>query len=215
MNFKTPFFVVLLIVAWSFGSASQTWAISFTQQIVGPGNDVSDRPGWPAGAVEFINDPLRTTGWHHFFSGAANDWTLYFYRARDMAQLNRLIASFAEIESDELVVALSTADARQRGTKYDGEVAELRIGNQEALDFWFDRLKKDADDRRIFGVHRLDKPPTAMVPTLTIFVSHELVDLDQLEVPARLRVVRGHSREKSDRDDAIDAFVERHQAAAK
>ncbi len=105
MRLKTPLAVVLLAVVWSFGNLTPCWGVSFTTQVAVPGQSVDDRSGWPPGAVEFINDPLRTTGWNFFFSGCPNDVCYYRYHVRDMAQLNRLLASFSEIECEGLVVA--------------------------------------------------------------------------------------------------------------
>ncbi len=110
---------------------------------------------------------------------------------------------------------ISPASAGRNDLKSAGEAAELAVGNQEALNFWFDRLKKDADGLRVFGVHRYEKPPVAMVPTLTIFVGHKVVDLDQLKVPAKVRVGRLMPGGESDEDDAIDAFLKRRESDGK
>jgi hypothetical protein len=179
--------VLLLAAGTCFGIAS-------TDHLAGPEQKIPADTSWPRGVAAFVNDPARTDAWHGWFSELPNDVCDYQLRATNVAELNRLIARFAEIESDHLQIILAP-DAPpdrigygQRLTDQQRQAVVFRLGNQPILNQWYAHLKPDADGRRTFGVHRLDKPPVALPPTLVIYTRHPAVDLVQLVIPAGIEV---------------------------
>jgi hypothetical protein len=185
--------VVLLLLVWT----ESCFGIASTDHLAGPGQRIPGQSKWPSGLETFVNDPARTDAWHGWFSELPNDVTEFQFRAADMAELNGLLDRFARIKSDKLQLLLSPDAPPERIgfgqplAENQRQVAVFQIGNQQILDKWYTHLKQDADGRRVFGVHRYDRVPTALPPTLVIYTQHPAVDLEQLTIPANVEVQAG------------------------
>jgi hypothetical protein len=193
--------------------------------VASAGKPVPEEPGWPAGISEVINDECRTVGWNFWFSECPNDVNHYAFAAKDTDDLNRLIKKLAATKAKGMTVALSLGKEFPAGgfafLKPGNNIPSvLALGNQVQLNEWYLRLEIIAPGVRAFGVHRYREPPTAMPPTLTIYVEHEAVDLEKLAIPADLRVIASISKEEREkrRQDAalkaIDKLIERRQRAS-
>ena len=175
---------------------------------------------WPEGVLELVNDPLRTDGWHPWFSGMPNDVDQFDFNIRSARAVDHLIRKLAAIKADSLRIELDPGKANRRVVNEGGgEVgAKFRIGNQAILNHWFARLKVDGAGARVHGVHRYTKPPTACPPTLTLYVEHAAVELNKLDVPPHVEVeaqVPKWYRAEHQGDAtlrAIDRFVADHRA---
>lgn len=193
--------------------------------VASAGKPVEEEPGWPAGIAEVINDPCRTVGWNFWFTECPNDVNHYAFAAKDTDDLNRLIKKLAATKAKGMTVALSLGKEFPAGgfafLKPGNNIpAVLGLGNQARINEWYVRLEEVAPGVRAFGVGRYSEPPTAMPPTLTLYVEHEAVDLEKLAIPAAVRVVASVSkdeREKRAEDAAlkgIDKLLKRRQRAS-
>lgn len=176
-------------------ATTELLAVMMTDRIAEQGKEVSrefaDGCNWPDGALAFVNDPLRTTGWSVFFSELPNDVKYFAFSVRKSADVQHLIDAFAKIKSDKLLIRLAAENgpvdpfskdrARMPGV-------EFSIGEQKTLDAWFKRLPEVEPGVRQFGVHRLKEPHSATPPTLTIYVENEHVSLDRLTIPRHVRL---------------------------
>ena len=80
-------------------TASHASAASYQQRVesvVPSGQSVSARASWPAGALELINDPLRTEGWRAFFPGYDYHGTLTPVRMVSLAEYRQHLADTKE-----------------------------------------------------------------------------------------------------------------------
>jgi hypothetical protein len=194
---------------------SLVYAIGGTDRIAEPDKRFEEQQAnwyeWPRGTLELINDEARRFGWHHWFSELPNDANWFDYEAKDTAEINRLIERLATIDSKRVVVIISAGEPPER--EKIRVAAEFAIGSQRRLDEWYDQLAADKQ----FGSQKLDKPPTAAPPELTIYVQHEAVDLDRLEVPTKVDVelLKGDEPKKGETPSALQRdlarFVEQHQ----
>lgn len=174
--------------------------------------------GWPEGTLALVNGPARQNAWQPWFSEHPNDVIHFEMVPGDMQQLNALIQRLAEIQSPVRRIVLSP------GTEPSalGFVTSLEpgnsipavfaIGSQPMLDRWWERLPADKQ----FGVHHYEAPPRAVPPTLTIYLEHEMVELDALKVPLDFEIgvvkVRPEQAEEfSAVLKEIEEFVSEHQ----
>ncbi len=191
------------------------YAIAGTDRIAEPGKTFDEQQAkwheWPAGTLAMINDEARRFGWHHWFSELPNDGNWFDYEVKDTAEINRLIERLAAIASKRHVVVLWPGEPPTH--EQVRVAAEFSIGSQRRLDEWYDQLPADKQ----FGAQKIDKRPTAAPPQLTIYVEHEAVDLDRLEVPKEVDVelLKGHQPKKGEKPSPLQQelmrFVEQHQ----
>ena len=171
-------------------------AIAGTSQVAWEGKPVEELDEWPDGVSELVNDPVRVDGWNPWFSEFPNDVYHYELQIRSMEDVDRLLAKLAAIKANKVQVQLdsrSEADHIGWTTKVDSKKnigATFSIGNQEVLDQWYERQEKAKnassigaelnEQVRVFGVNRLTNGPSALPPTLTLYVGHKAIDLKKL-----------------------------------
>ncbi len=171
---------------------------------------------WPAGTIDLVCDHLRIAGWHFFFSGLPNDVYSYGFRCQNTADANRALTLFGRLKAANLVVRLSPDEGRPIPLERDGPgfLVVFQIGCQKILDEWFGRLPVESvpAGRRVFGVHRLDKVPTAMPPTLTICLGDDVVVLKDLRVPPNVTLVSDVDERvrKARPNDPVIAQIDRY-----
>src|SRR5690606_15488066 len=172
-----------------FFASPEVLGVSGTTQVAWSGKPVEGVPGWPSGVLELVNDPLRTDGWNPWFSEWPNDVNWYEFKVRDTTEINHLIKKLAAISHDKISVRLNPAKAA-RALAFTTVLPEKNktavvfcIGNQQRLDAWYQRLETSESGARKFGVSTYRHVPEATPPTLTIYVGHEAVDVDRLEIP--------------------------------
>lgn len=203
--------------------ASTAYAIAGYLQVASPGQPVAPQPGWPEGAIDLVNDEARTVGWNFFFSELPNDVDHYVFAAKSTDDLNRLIEKLAAIKTEGASVHLALGKEYPAGgfsflKPGNGIPAVLALGNQERLNQWYSRLEEIEPGVRKFGVHQYTEPPTALPPTLTIYVEHPVVDLSKLVIPEGItaRKVEPAPQQRTPKSDealkAIDDFLETRQA---
>lgn len=167
------------------------------------GQKATGLPGWPAGTLALINDPLRTGGWHHFFSECPNDSQYYGLDVRDPDDVNHLIQLLAAIDTTELELSILP----ETGASHAGGVgAVFALGNQPILDEWFAGLREVEPGVRAFGVHRFREAPPAQPPTLIVYSKHKAVDLKRLKIPLKIDVTTASAQRY--REDHQAAFPE-------
>lgn len=199
---------LLLVAVLTLLPAVAGHAMSSTDQVAWPdkplGATWEQNQGWPAGTLGFVNDPCRQNAWRPWFSEWPNDVIYFEMSPGDMDGLNALLEKLAEIEGDTRRVVLSAkAEPRALGfttvlEKNNGVPAVFALGSQKRLNEWYNRLPPGGE----FGVHRFDEAPEALPPTLTIYVGHALVNLDQLRIPLTIDVgvepVRRNAKDQSE-----------------
>ena len=191
------------------------YAIGGTDRIAEPGKRFDEQQArwydWPVGTLAMINDEARRYGWHHWFSELPNDGNWFDYEVEDTAEINRLIERMAAIASKRHVVVISAGEPPTH--EKVRVAAEFSIGSQRRLDEWYDQLPADKQ----FGAQKIDKRPSAAPPHLTIYVEHEAVDLDRLEVPKEVDVelLKGHLPKTGEKPSPLQKelirFVEQHE----
>jgi hypothetical protein len=202
---------------------STAFARAGYRQVASPGQPVAPQPGWPEGAIELVNDEARTVGWNFFFSELPNGLDHYALAAKSTDDLNRLIEKLAAIKAKGASVQLAPGREYPTGgfsflKLGNGIPAVLALGNQERLNQWYSRLEEIEPGVRKFGVHQYTEPPTALPPTLTIYVEHPVVDLSKLVIPEGIttRKVEPAPQQRTPESDAalkaIDDFLETRQA---
>jgi len=173
---------------------------------------------WPAGAADLVNDDLRVAGWEFWFSECPNDVLSYGYRCENSREANHLIELLALIKDPGVTVCLSPEFGGSPPLKTDGRqyTVVLSIGSQKYINQWFGRLRLEegSTTRRVWGVHRFDRPPTAQSPTLTIYLGTEEIELAELHIPAHIivrPVISDRYREQNP-DDYLIAQIEHYIA---
>lgn len=179
---------LLLALAALTALANTALAISGYSGVATPGKPAAAQPGWPVGIVDVVNDECRTVGWNFWFSECPNDVNHYAFAAKSTDDLNRLLKRLAATKAEGICVQLALgSEYPARGFSFlkpgNGIPAVLAFGNQVQLNEWYSRLEEVEPGVRKFGVHRYTEPPTAIPPTLTIYVEHPAVDLAKLVVP--------------------------------
>lgn len=193
--------------------------------VASEGQPVEEELGWPAKIVDLVNDPVRTVGWNFWFSECPNDVNHYAFAAKNTDDLNRLIKKLAATKAKGMAVQLSLGKEFPAGgfsflKPGNGIPAVLGFGNQVRINQWYVHLDDVEPGVKKWGVHRYTAPPSAMPPTLTIYVEHPAVDLAKLKIPAEVNVVASVSKEEREKrkDDeplrTIDQLLKRRQRAA-
>lgn len=204
-------------------TATNALAWSSTDHIAWPGKPVAAERDWPEGVLALVNDPLRTEGWHPWFSECPNDVNFYAFHVNDTNDVNRLIAKLAAIKSTNAQVFLypeKEARALAFTTVLDkGNEAAIvfSIGSQELMNEWYQHLQEAEPGVRVFGIHRYHEPPVAQPPALTLYVANKAIDLKSLKIPPSVKVTAFISAaERAEGKNAaaikaIDDFVAKHQ----
>ena len=170
-------------------------AMSGTSQVAWSGKPVVGVAGWPEGALALINDPLRTDGWNPWFSECSNDVNFYEYKIHDAGDVNHLLKSLAGIKTTNATLRLNPgkqATALGFSTvlpKTNQTAAVFSVGNQSLLHEWYQRLPEIKPGVRRFGVTEFTNAPDSLPPTLTLYVGHQAVDLQKLQIPDTVMVV--------------------------
>jgi hypothetical protein len=200
--------IIALIVA-----SSQAVAAGGTSIVATRGTDAYVSPGWPEGAAALVNDEQRTTGWNDWFSEWPNDCNHYAYAVQSTADINRLIEKLAAIKGDLLQVRLSFLKEPQ-GLGWVTSLDEgndipviFSIGDQQQMDEWYGHVRKP------FGVIEFKDCPVAVKPTLTIFVQQEVVNLDELRIPAGVEVLEGYVPRIWHQANTVNEDRDREEAA--
>jgi hypothetical protein len=206
-------------------AARTALGIAGVSPVASEGKPVAEDAGWPAKIIDLVNDPVRTVGWNEWFSELPNDVYQYAFAAKSTDDLNRLIKKLAATKAKGATVELSL------GKEYPTNLlsilkpgnnipAVVRFGNQVRLNQWYGHLKESEPGVKQFGARRYTETPTALAPTLTIYVENAAVDLEKLEIPAEISVVARVSKEDREKrtDDealkAIDRLLEKRQQAS-
>lgn len=157
------------------------FAAGGTSTIATKGSPASVSPNWPKGVDRIVNDGSRTSGWNSWFSEWPNDVNHYAFDA-----------TFSTIEANLLQIRLSKeAEPSVLGwvtrlPKENGVSVIFSIGDQSRIDSWYKNL------RQPFGVMEFTAAPEAIPPTLTIFVQHNAIKLNELKIPSAIRVEKGN-----------------------
>jgi hypothetical protein len=155
---------------------------------------------WSKEVLHLVNHPLRTDGWHPWFSGLANDYVEFDYDVLAMKDVNGLLEFLGRIDAPDVTVILKQGS--------DRAPVMFGIGNQSIVDHWF-------EDQPIHSVHRRNgrfTPPKAAPPTMILFVDHPAIDLGELDIPSNLHVVAGRDakRDASATAIRIEEFINEH-----
>ena len=188
-----------------------------TDTVATKGQRAQVSPSWPGGVGELVNDPCRTSGWNSWFSEWPNDVNQYAFVIQSTGDLNRLIAKLAAIKTDLRQIRLSYRKEPDglgwvtRVPKGNGIPVIFSIGDQSLIADWFKHLEepvaqsgsvkslltgtgipKASQTERTFGQMKFVAVPTAVPPTLTIFVQNESVLLEDLKIPKGVEVAAGY-----------------------
>jgi hypothetical protein len=194
------------------GLASQVLAL-YTVSYYGTGpipQELARVRGWPDGTLNLVNHPLRVEGWHSYFSELPNDVEQFAYRMENAADANQLIEVLGRIRSREVTLALTPL--KEHAQEKRTFPAVFSLGSQPILDAWFKKLPGGK-----FGVHQYTEPPKAMPPTLLLCLGGGKIELERLQVPARVRVALSVpvDYEKEHPNDPLLARLKRYAAERK
>jgi hypothetical protein len=217
-TFSLTLVALLLATRSAFGIAG-------TSPVASEGRPAQEEPGWPAKIVDLVNDPVRTVGWNEWFSELPNDVYQYAFAAKSAEDLNRLINKLAATKVKGTRVELALGKEFPAGPisilKPGNNIpAVLGFGNPVRINAWYSHLKVIEPGVRKFGARRYTEPPTALAPTLTIYVENTAVDLTKLVIPAEVGIVASVSkedREKRKDDEAlkvIDRLLDNRRRAS-
>jgi hypothetical protein len=210
---------VMLLAALCF-PAQPALAMSGTSHVAWSGQPVAGVVGWPQGTLALINDPLRTDGWNPWFSECANDVNFYEYRIRSTEDANRLLQLLAGIKNPHATLRLNPGrQATVLGftaalPETNHTAAVFSVGNETQLREWYQRLPETKPGVRRFGINEFTNAPDSLPPTLTLYVGHQAVDLQKLQIPDTVAVVAdvpaaGKGTEAAVK--AIEAFMSTRQ----
>lgn len=189
---------------------------SGTDHVVRRGEPMEMIAGWPNGVHRLINDPVRTEGWHPWFTECPNDGHYFGLDVRGTKDINRLLKKLAGIEADHVELYLSPEPGASHA---NGVGSVFVLGNQRTLDSWFQQLREVEPGVRKFGLHRYRECPKAQSPTLVLYVGHKSVDLSQLDIPRKVDITTGNAKtyrdEHAEAFQAIDRFIEKHRLKQK
>ncbi len=189
---QCQFVFVAICLAFVLSFAETAFCEGGTSIVAEKGEPAVVSPSWPEGAADLVNDPLRTSGWNSWFSEWPNDVNQYAFDIESTDDLNRLIQKLAAIKTDVRQIRLSYLKEPNglgwvtRVPEGNGIRAIFSIGDQSRIDEWFKHVRKP------FGAMEFLATPVAVPPTLTIFVQHKSVKLDQLEISKDIGVTRGY-----------------------
>ena len=162
-----------------------------TSTIATKGNAADVSPAWPQGVNALVNHASRTSGWNPWFTEWPNDVNHYALEVKSTRELTQLISKLAAIKTNKLQIRLSYQKEPNslgwvtRLPQGNGIPVLFSIGNQAQINEWFQQVQQP------FGVLEFKKPPVAVPPTLTIFVQHQRVQLEELKIPKTIDVSRG------------------------
>ncbi|MFN7140994.1 MAG: hypothetical protein ACK4UN_16815 [Limisphaerales bacterium] len=174
-------------------------AVAGTTQVGWKGKPVEARAGWPKGALDLINDPLRMEGWHRWFSGIFNPVDDFEFEVRNMDEVNHLLELLGKIDSPGLQVRLDPAGSlppglqQSKSNKKVGMV--LSIGDQEQLDQWQRELARAEREKTGGELQEKTQDPLphpnqqALAPTFTLYAGHEAINLTQARFPENVEVI--------------------------
>jgi len=209
-----PIRVTFFCVAACFASSS-VLAGGGTLDIAAKGHPVPVSANWPEGVAAIVNDPLRASGWKPFFSEWPNDVNQYAFEIKNTNELNRLIAKLAATKAELRQIRLSP-DKEPNVLGWMTSLPEgntipviFSIGDQSRIDEWYKTVRKP------FGMMEFTAVPVAVPPTLTIFVQNEVVNLDQLKIPAGITVTIGNVPTIFHKSNAKDEEVSKEKATKK
>lgn len=183
---------VTMCVVTTCLSNERAMAAGGTSIVATKGQPVQVSPNWPEGVGDLVNDASRTSGWNSWFSEWPNDVNQYAFDIHSSDDLNRLITKLAAIKCNLRQIRLShLKEPRGLGwvtqaPEENGIAVVFSIGDQARIDEWFKSVRKP------FGVMEFTATPEAVPPTLTIFVQNEVVNLDELTIPAGIDVLAGY-----------------------
>ncbi|HWN96044.1 MAG TPA: hypothetical protein VNT99_13485 [Methylomirabilota bacterium] len=188
MTLRTLLFVTAILT-----SPPTLFAMSGSRPVAWPGQPVPSDRGWPAGAVELINDPARTEGWNPWFSGWPNDVHYYVFKLSDSVDANRLIQRLAAIRTN---VHLKLNPAREAGALAfttrmkpgNSHAAVFSLGNQRVLDELFAQRSRARSVPGNSASQPAARPAAALPPTFTLYVGHPSIDLSKLGIPDHVNV---------------------------
>jgi hypothetical protein len=190
-------------------------AASGNDRIAEPGKKAEALATWPEGVLAIVNDPVRTTGWHPWFSELPNDLRYYILQAKKPEDIERLVRLLSLVKGTGMQIVL---DPNQGAAHAENAPATLSIGHQPTLGDWYARLPVTAAGVKEFGELRLTKLPAASPPTLTLYIGHPAFDLAKLRVPANITITT-HFRTTDEAHQAawkaIDEFIARERPETK
>jgi len=179
--------------------------------------------GWPEGTLAILNDPLRGDGWNPWFTEWPNDLNHYEMRVKSTEDVQHLIDLLVKIKGSPVQIFLDPRD-EPSGLGFtttlpegNGIGAMFSIGSQKQIDQWYGHLEEAKPGVRKFGGYRLQQPPGARPPTLTLYVGNDAVDLATLRIPAKVEARAGYNdkyREEHKDDKVlqeIEKFVKEHR----
>ena len=218
----------IFAIAWTLPSSVP--AAAGTSQVASKGVPYSAKErAWPEGTLALVNHPLRDKGWNDWFTQHPNDVCVFELKVRHEKDVQELIDLLAKVKGGARCLVLSphgnhyvNSFAPPPQPARPSEIptgATFSIGDQAIIDKWYERLPKDETGARKFGAHRYEKPPTALPPTLTLYVgSPALEDLAGIRVPAGVELrpdfndVWGKQYQSDWRVKRIVQFVAEHNA---
>jgi len=221
---------VILVLAAASAIPASAQAAAGTSQVASKGVPYSAKdPPWPGGTLALVNHRLRGNGWNNWFTGLPSDVCVFELKVRNEKDVQELIDLLAKVKGGARCLVLSphgnhyansfASDPEAPPPSEIPTAATFSIGNQTILDKWYERLPKDETGARKFGAHRYEKPPTAVPPTLTLYVgSPALEDLAAIRVPAGVELrpdfndVWGKQYQSDWRVKRIVQFVAEHNA---
>lgn len=172
------------------------WGWSSTSQVASKGRPVpaskAEESAWPEGILDLVNDPVRADGWNPWFSEWPNDVNHYEMIVQGGEDVQRLLDKLGKVRCKEVRLVLKPdPEPRSLGfttvlTEGNQTAALFSIGSQPVIDWWYGHLHESEPGIRTFGVHRYQKCPEAMPPTLTLFVGHENIELAELRIPEKI-----------------------------
>lgn len=158
------------------------FAAGGTSIVAQKGQDAYVSKGWAEGVAEIVNDPARTTGWNDWFSEWSNDVNHYAYDIKSSDDVNRLIAKLDNVKGTKELHLCFLKEPRGLGW-----VTSIDAGNNIPVIFstgdparvlqWYNHVRKP------FGVIEFLDMPVAVPPTLTLFVQHDAIKLEELKIP--------------------------------
>ncbi|MBB6431314.1 hypothetical protein [Algisphaera agarilytica] len=170
-----------------------SWALAGTSRVVGPGQALNEQMqehyAWPMGTWGLVNAPCRQNAWQPWFSERVSDVIHFELAPTNLDEVNGLLAQLSaiDIRVKQVILnpgkepyALGFVTALEEG---NGLPMIFSIGSQLQNDLWFDRLEDGK-----FGVYEYHEAPRALPPTMAIYVGHDLIDLNKLQISPNVRV---------------------------
>jgi hypothetical protein len=144
----------------------------------------------------------------------------YEYKIHDAGDVNHLLKSLAGIKTTNATLRLNPGkQATALGfstvlAKTNQTAAVFSVGNQSLLHEWYQRLPEIKPGVRRFGVTEFTNAPDSLPPTLTLYVGHQAIDLQKLQIPDTVMVVADVKAAEKGTEatvKAIEAFMNTRQ----